>query len=434
MPAFPGATGVGNRGSDAPTAILKRSYLPRVRSQLNVETILMTQLDRVDKDRFRGEDIAIGLRTERGITQTVGDAGNGDTLPPRSSGSRTRVTFDVKMLAHRMGISWTGMERANAAGSGAIVADLRDKMDDAMESFRDETNRQMMSDSSGAMATMITARTTSTVILHLGRTDFLRVGMPLRLGEQTSGEAFTAMSLAPNNTVVSVDSGTQVTLTALVSALRVGQLYQRVGTSTGLIATDMFGLAGIVSTDNPAGGAVTSLFFGNLDRRTGTNRYWRGLVNHNSGTDRPVTGTLLRSTLDQIKRKAGAKKTSRILGILTDAVGNEYGSTLIADKRYPAEFVTLDGGFEGLSFAGKPIIWDPDAPAKTLFWLNMDHLMLLEMGELDFEDQDGSVLFRVAGTAQYEATLRRWINLISDQSNSHLVVKDLRETNPTFNL
>ena len=439
MPAFD--VGAGQR-TDAPTAILKRSYLPRVRDQLNTETVLMDQLKKVVTHKFRGEDLAISLRTGRGITQTVGDAGHGDTLPPRSVGSRARVTFDVKMLAHRIGISGTGMERAQAAGDSAIVGDLQDKMADAMESMRDEINRQLMGDASGAMATEITNRLTASTIFHVGRTDFLRVGMPVALIEtNTIDDTGTEYSGTPGtgfaNTVASIDSGTQITLAITASSLRVGSLFQRRGTASGsgLRNTDMFGLAAIINTDNPTKTVVTSLFFGNINRRTATNRYWRAIVDHNSGTDRPVSGALLRRTLDRVKRAGGSKKTGRILGLWTDAIGNEYGSALAADKRYPAEFVTLDGGFEALAFAGKPIVWDPDTPQKTLFWLNLDKLMLLEMaGGLDFEDRDGSVLFRVADNAQYEATLRIWMNLVATQSSVHVQVRDLREANPTHNL
>lgn len=434
MAAFPGSR------SDAPTAILKRVYLPRLRNQINTDTILMDRLKRVPEHMFTGEDLAITLRTERGVTQTVGDAGVADTLPPRSTQAYARALFDVKMIAHRIGWSWTGLRRAAKAGEGAIIDIFRAEMEGSRDGMGDEINQQWMGDSTGRKTTMLSVRLTASTIFHVARTDFLRVGMPVFIGHQSAGKNVTAVTAGAANTVSSIDSGTQITLAITASSLSILEsLYQRRGTTaaSALVNTDMFGLAGIASTDNPAGGSaglITSLLFGKIDRRGTGNRYWQGLVDNGDGSSkRPLTAALLKQGLNRIERAGGKKRNKDIMGFMTDAGGLEYGASLAADKRYPAAFVTLDGGFDALEFAGKPMVWDPDMPAETFFWITMSDLMIAEMEEIDFIDDDGSTLFRVAGKGQFEAVLATWTQLIAQRNNSHIQMKLIRESSPTHN-
>lgn len=420
MPSFPGSSAPT---TDAASAVLKRVYLPGLQAQINTDTILMDKLKRVPQHQFRGEKVYLSARKGLGVTQTI-NAGNGDDLPPRTQQDYDALSFDVKEIAHRIAFSAIGLSRTKNAPEGAFIDILEGEMNGARDGIGLELNRQFMGDGSGDLASCTSALTGGSG-MQVGSTRFLREGEPVVICSRSAGADAGG---GADNTVLSISSGTLLILAATATCDSTDSLYHRRSTSTPIRNTDCFGLGCIVSTGNPG---VAN--FGGVDRTANGKRYWQAHALHNSGTSRPLTTRLLKQGLN-LQARSGRRTNANRMGICSDAVALEYGVTLVADKRYPAEFVTLDGGFDALNFAGIPIVWDKDAPEGRLYWLTVDDLMVAEMEPVQFEERDGSILFRVADKHQFEALLYTMTNLCGTRCNGHVATKDIREDNATHNL
>jgi hypothetical protein len=416
MPTFPGSS------TDAAAAVLKREYLPAIKAQISTDTILMDRLKRADKKMFVGDKVYKTIRTDFGITHTV-DAGQTDALPPRSKQGYDQASFDVKEVAHRIAFSAISLERTAHAPEGALMDIMDLEMGGARDALGQEINRQWMGDSNGSLCT-INAQTNGTAVVIVDDTRFLRTGAPIVIAETvTGGDADTG----EDNTIVSIDSGTQVTLEASVTASANLSFFHRRGSGTAIRASDMFGLQAIVATTNPKANN-----FGGIDRTASGKRFWKAIVIHNSGTAKPLTTRLMKQGLNAMERQDRRPGTK--LGIATDAVVLEYGVMIIADKRYPAQFTKLDGGFGALEFCGVPIVSDKDAPPGHLFWLNTDDLFIAELKDVSFEDRDGGILRHVEDVHQFQALLYTMTQLCAQRCNTHCVIKDIKEDSATHNL
>jgi hypothetical protein len=407
-----------NADTEAAAAILQQDYLPGIQAQLNSATVLSDRLQRVPKHKFRGNQVQLAAHTTRGVTQTVSGQGAGDSLPPLSKQGFTTVTFDVKELAHRIGVSAIGLARTEDAPEGAFVDLLEVEMMGAKDDFMQERNRQWFGDTIGGLALVGSTNSVAQLTVQVDSTRFIREGEPIALVSNVNGTGGTVSQTTVNvilsGTLFSVDVAVDATINAHYVVHRNG--------STALVNTDQFGLASVVHTANQ------TITFGNVDRTI--NRFWQGNILGNAGTNRTLSSALLKQGLNLAWRRGG-KPT---LGITNDAVMLEYGAILAADKRYPGEFVTLDGGWEALSFASTPIVADKDATANALYWLNEPDLMIAEKGQAQFEDRDGSIFFRVADRHQFEVLLYCFSNLVATRCNSHTRISDITEDFQTHNL
>lgn len=421
MPIFSTTTSFDRSSGTAGEAILQQDYLPGLRAQLNSDTILRDRLKRAKPHQFMGSQLQMLAHKGRGVTHVI-DSGVTDELPPRSKQDFAQLTYDVVSIGHRVAWSKDELMRTRNAPQGAFVEMMATGMDGARDDLGQEINRQYFGDSSGEIAQLTgLADITDTTAIAVQSTRFLRDGEPIVLAD---GAGVDIVANGPDNTIVAVIDGTNVELSIAVTVTSSDFIYHRRGAAALIHNEDIFGLQAIVATINPGAGNL-----GNL--AVSGNNFWKGGVLDNGGTDRALSSRLMKNALNLASRRGGKPS----IGITSDATYLEYGSLIVADKRFPADpFVTLDGGFTGLGFSGVPIIPDKDAPANELVFLTEDDLMIAEPQEATFEDLDGSTLFRVAGFHQFEALLYIFTQLVAKRRNSHVRIIDLREDNQTHNL
>lgn len=419
MPIFSTTTSFDRSSGTAGEAILQQDYLPGLRAQLNSDTILRDRLKRAKPHQFMGNQLQMLAHKGRGVTHVI-DSGVTDALPPRSKQDFAQLTYDVVSIGHRVAWSKDELMRTRNAPQGAFVEMMATGMDGARDDIGQEINRQYFGDSSGEIADVPVANTPTSTSVEVSSTRFLRDGEPVVLADGGG----TDVDSNPDNTIFEVIDGTNVTLALAVTTLTDDFIYHRRGAATLIHNEDIFGLQAIVATTNPGAGNL-----GNL--AVAGNNFWKGGVLDNGGTKRALSTRIMKNGLLLAWRRGGKPS----IGITSDATFLEYGSLIIADKRFPADpFVTLDGGFTGLGFSGVPIIPDKDAPANELVFLTENDLMIAEPQEATFEDLDGSTLFRVAGFHQFEALLYIFTQLVTKRRNSHVRIVDIREDNQTHNL
>ena len=118
------------------------------------------------------------------------------------------------------------------------------------------------------------------------------------------------------------------------------------------------------------------------------------------------------------------------LAICHHGVFRAYANLLLGLKRFN-NTVSLKGGYSaGIPFIGGggneiPVVTDRDAPANSMYFVNTEHLTEFQASEWEFMDEDGAVLSRVSGVDAYEFILFKYMELATDQRNTHGKLTDI---------
>jgi hypothetical protein len=132
-------------------------------------------------------------------------------------------------------------------------------------------------------------------------------------------------------------------------------------------------------------------------------------------------------TMDEV-RKAGGKVPSAIFTSL--GVRRKYWSLMTSLRRYnePKEFA---GGLTGLSFMygekDLPVVADPDAPDKHMFFITESELKIWRDKPWYWEDRAGGVLQWVTDYDAFEALMKQYWQLGTHQRNAHGKMTNLTE-------
>lgn len=114
--------------------------------------------------------------------------------------------------------------------------------------------------------------------------------------------------------------------------------------------------------------------YAGIDRSTYTT--WKSTRNHNSGTARDVSLKLLRTVVRDISIASGTRPNLIVVSpVQFDKIGElfddrrRYGQD-VREVRIGERMISLDGGFQALSFDNIPIVPDIDCPAGKAVFLN----------------------------------------------------------------
>jgi len=128
-------------------------------------------------------------------------------------------------------------------------------------------------------------------------------------------------------------------------------------------------------------------------------------------------------------RKVSGKIPTVILASL--GVRRSYWNLMTSLRRFN-EPKTFNGGLTGLSFMygekDLPVVADPDAPAKQMFFLNEKELKIWRDKKWHWQDQDNSVLKWVTDFDAWEALLKQYWNLGTHQRNAHAKMTNITES------
>ena len=154
---------------------------------------------------------------------------------------------------------------------------------------------------------------------------------------------------------------------------------------------------------------------------------WASSEFGNSGTNRQISETLMATVVQDINIQSG---TWPNLAVCHHGVFRAYANLLLGLKRFN-NTVSLKGGYSaGIPFIGGggqeiPVVTDRDCPANSMFFLNTDHLVEFMASDWEFMQEDGAVLSRVSGVDAYEAILFKYMEVATDQRNTHGKLTDI---------
>ncbi|MBD2457974.1 phage major capsid protein [Nostoc sp. FACHB-87] len=154
-------------------------------------------------------------------------------------------------------------------------------------------------------------------------------------------------------------------------------LQTQIYTGTGLAAN-----GGVVGLQE----AVTAATYANINSATYTS--WASFRSANAGTNRALTLALLTGMEVGIYNRGGNFTAI----YTTPAIVATYKALFAAQANVqPAAIpsMTVDLGYTGVAYAGRPIIQDPYCPANRLFWVDERDIFLHTYGQSNSQAQEG---------------------------------------------
>jgi len=395
-------------------AALKIDYLPVIREQLNNTNLLTSKIQRNERD-VTGKRWQLTAHTKR--NSGVG-AGTETGLPTAGYQSYVNPYGVVKYNRGRISVSGPTIE-ASKDDKGAMARALESEIKGVTADLKKEVNYQLFNDGTGCRGIVSVDPVTGTT-LTLGNTTtrYISDGMLIDILDPGGAETTSGTDL----TVSTVDNTTELTLSAAINAdVAVGDWVTRANATNdtdgaSFVCYEMMGLKGIIDD----GTYVLTLH--NITRSTAP--YWdcsTSSTDSNGGTLRDITWDLIQAQITAVEANGG--KTNLIIS--DHSIRDAYASLVVSDKRF-VNTMKLDGGFTALEYNGLPWVADADCPANTVFFVDTDHLELMQMSDWSWMDRDGAVLSRVSGEDAYEAVLYWYADLATDKPRAHSFLRDVQ--------
>jgi hypothetical protein len=394
---------------------LKIDYLPVIRDQLNNTNILSAKIERNERDvsgkRWQltthiMRSSGVGAGTETGLPT----AGNQEYLNPYGN---------VKYLRGRIQVSGPTIA-ASRDDKGAMVRALEAEMKGITADMKKDVNYQFFNDGSAVRALVNgDPGTEVTLTLDTPGTRWLQEGMLIDFFDPAAGTTRTPTS---GTYIASISSSTAAkTSVANVSGVADNDWVIRKGARAGATidltdSYEMMGLKGIIDD----GTYVTTLH--NISRTTYP--HWNcstSSTDSNGGTLRDMTLALIQSQITAVEANGG-----KVNLIISDhAMRDAYAALVVADKRF-VNTLKLDGGFMALEYNGLPWVADADCSPNTVYFVDTEHLQIMQMSDWNWMDRDGAVLSRVADSDAYEAVLYWYADLTTDKPRAHSFLRDVQ--------
>jgi hypothetical protein len=176
------------------------------------------------------------------------------------------------------------------------------------------------------------------------------------------------------------------------------------------------GIRGIVDNANPPGGALEA-----IDSAV---TVWNATVLDNSGVNRPLDLDIMQQAFEQADIQGDGVIS---LIVTSHALVRKYQGLVIAQKRF-VNTMELDGGWKALEYNDVPLVYDKDATAGQMYFLDEEPFAIYRQSDFFWLDKDGSILRRLDDRDAYQATLALYAEMGVSSRNRHAVIEDLIES------
>lgn len=358
------------------SAVLKEDYLGPIREQINQSAVFYAQLKK-SSEEVVGKHVYLplhfGRNTGVGARGTTGTA----TLPTAGAQGYKECTFLTKDVYGRVNVYGKAI-RATRNDKGAFVRAIDAEMKGLVNDLTEDLNRQLMGDTTAQLTTATTTANSATV--GVVSTQYLWEGMKIDIDSDTNQE------------ILSIDSATQITMTAAVDHAN-GDVIKRTGVTSG---DELNGLGLMFTNASTMQGLAP-----------GTYSWWKAQVYGTAGVPMALSLTSMQECVDAAE-KAGGK----VNFALTGYAGRRAYMALLQPQQVFTDTTTLKGGFKSVLFNDIPLTVDRMVPESStesrIYFLSLDDLGIYRMADFEWVDQDGSVWARSVGasaTESFEATL-----------------------------
>jgi hypothetical protein len=360
--------------------ILKEVYLPALQELLNNATPLLAAMEK-EVTPVEGGNFVIALHTGRNSAAGIARA-EGGTLPTAGQQSYARAIVPVKQLYSRIQVSGKAIA-ATRSNKGAFLKALESEMKYVMIDTKRQLNRQLNGDGTGALAYWTGADDTSpaTVDDSFGNgTTYLPSGTTtLDVIDATDNQTQLGVNIPIVRGTVGATTTSVSWASGTISGTAAGDYLVYPGTAK----KEMVGIRAVISDGDPAvlgAGGLHGL-------PVASNPDWKAFVLGSDSAKQDLSFPLIQQLLSRIVSESAVDESDIKM----------FYFKLCQDERVFYNVMKLDGGWEAVTYNGKPIVADVQARRNALFAITPSSLSLMQMAPLDFMDKDGSMFYRISG-------------------------------------
>jgi hypothetical protein len=391
-------------------AITKEVYEPRIREQLQSEAVALKRIESSSdgvESQVGGKYVTFPLHTRR--NQGIGARNELEQLPTPGQQAYAAARISLRYQYGSARLSGQTIELVDS-NYQAFASALDLEMTGLKNDLRKDLNRQVYGTGSGAILTASAVGSGNT--FNASSAQWAQLGMQIDIVQGTTLGNANPTILASNRQITAINTTTNaVTFDGATQATAVGDVVVR----TGSVNREWAGLGAIISDSGT---------FQNVDPTVEPT--WKSVVDHNNGTNRPLSEGLMILQHDKVRANGGS--VTVMLSNL--GVRRAYFNLLSQQRRY-TNTQEFTGGFKGLAFTTDegdiPFAVDIDAPPNRIYGLNEKEITLYREADWSFMDRDGSKWQRVAGFDAYDATMYQYSNIGTHRRNTHFILSDISE-------
>jgi hypothetical protein len=397
----------GQNRTDA-DAVLKDFYLPGVRSVLNNEVFLLSQMENNSEDvEGRAAVVSINVGRNHGI----GAREENGTLPAAGRQSYAEQRVQLKYNYGRIQLSGPVI-RSMGSDRGSFVRAVQSETNGVVRDLRNDVNRQCYGDGSGHIAATVGTNTGAVITLDATKSGMRQFapGMIIDIGTAADPDVTHA-----GVTILSVQRAASTITMSSTLATTAGLFVSRKGSgsSTGpVVQREITGLAGQVS--------ATSALWG-IDPAD-----WPDWASFVLAVDGAATEDMYIESSQEVNLDSGEQIDT---WITTPKVHRDTAALLTSLKRFPTTN-DMKGGYTGLDMSDisqgntgsntVSMVYDKDMVIDgEAYGLTMRRWQNYRMSDWEFMQDDGAILNRVPNTDAYEATLFCYSEIATDGRNAH---------------
>ena len=399
--------------------ILKEVYLPALQELLNNATPLLSAMEK-DIVPVEGGNFVIAIHRSRNNAAAIGRS-EGGTLPTAGQQGYINAIVPVKQLYSRINVSGKAIA-ATRSNKGAFLRALESEMKYVMTDTKKGLNRQLNGDGTGALAYWTGADNSSgtNVDDSFGNgTTHLPVGaVTCDLIDASDHATKLGDSIVVTRGAVATAT-TAVTWTGTVS----GSADTDYLVLEDTLGTEMTGIQAIIDDANPY-----LLSSGLHGLAVATYPDWKAIVLGSDSSPADLSFTLIQQLVSRIVSESAIDESDLKMFHCHPAVRDTYVK-LCQDERVFYNVMKLDGGWEAVTYNGKPIVADTQCRRNALYAISPSSLAMMQMAPLDFMDKDGSVFYRISGgdVDAYGATAFVYQEVGCKARNQNGVLKGVNE-------
>jgi hypothetical protein len=403
----------------AATPILKEVYLPALQELLNNGTPLLAAVEK-EIVPVEGKNFTVAIHRTRNNAAGIGRSED-STLPTAGNQGYVAAVVPIKQLYSRIRVSGRSIA-ATKSNKGAFLKALEAEMKYVMTDTKRSINRQLNGNGTGALAYWTGADNTSpaTVDDNFGNgTTLLGTGaVTCDLIDASDNSTKLGDSIVVTRGAVSTAT-TSVSWTGSVSGSADGDYLVLEDT----LGNEMTGIQAVIDDADPA------LLAGGLHGlAVATYPDWKAVVLGSDSSKQDLSFPLIQQLISRIVTESAADESDIKMFHCHPAMRDTYVK-LCQDERVFYNVMKLDGGWEAVTYNGKPVVADVQCRRNALYAITPSSLAIAQMAPLDFMDKDGSVFYRISGgdVDAYGATAFVYQELMCKARNQNGVLKGINE-------
>lgn len=406
------------------TNILKEVYLPPIRELLNNSTVLLKYLEKEIQDS-EGKHFNIPLHVSRNEAAGVGRLENG-TLPAAGKQQYTNAQVPAKYLYSRIAVSGPVIA-ASKSNKGSFLRALDAEMRGVAKDTRRAFNRQLHGNGTDALGYWVSTTDGTHIVIDDSQgnagADFLQSGTMLLDVVETDNATLRFTTGTTTVTRGAVGATGRTCLITSSAGMTTGDYLVPAGT----LGNQMQGIQGIISAADPV------LPTGGLHGITvAAQPDWAA---QSVGTDSATAAgrvdlsfPLIQQLFTNISANSDYSEQDIKLLLSSYQMRDMYVQ-LCQNERKFYNNMKLDGGFEAVSYNGKPLVPDFHCRHNRIYFICPDSMALFRLADMDWMDKDGNILYRLSGgdVDGYGATLFIYQDLGCKVRNANGVLLGINE-------